>query len=305
MKKALIIGYGSAGKNHSNILTQLSLQTCIFSRRKLKQHEFFPSLKEAISQLNPDYVVVANETSEHLQTLKELETCKANKIFVEKPLFHKVTFNFKTKSKNIFVGYNLRFHPLLLKLKKVIAGKKVISLEINVGSFLPDWRKTQNYKKNYSTILKKGGGVLRDLSHEIDYLLWIFGPVTELVSLGGHYSSLFGDSDDVFKLIVKMESGSIVSIHLDYLNRLHKRIITVLTDKNSYIVDLVNNTFYSNSNKTVRLNNFDISKTYYDQHYDIIYNKGTGACSFNQGLETLKVLEAAEKSNHDKKWIKI
>ena len=64
---------------------------------------------------------------------------------------------------------------------------------------------------------------LRDLSHEIDILLWIFGPVKEIVSLGGHFSNLYGDSEDIFKLIFKMNNSGVASLSLDYLNRLQKR----------------------------------------------------------------------------------
>ena len=32
-----------------------------------------------------------------------------------------------------------------------------------------------NYLKSYSASKSKGGGVLLDLSHEIDYINWLFG----------------------------------------------------------------------------------------------------------------------------------
>ena len=305
MKKALIIGFGSAGQNHNKILNKLSVKTFIYSRRKLDDKISFPSLEGALKTVNPDYVVIANETSEHLKTLNVIKNFDVKKVLVEKPLFQNFYNNLSLNKKRIFVGYNLRFHPLLIKLKRELKGQKVLSAEVNVGSFLPDWRKNQNYKKNYSIDYSKGGGVLRDLSHEIDYLLWIFGPAIELVSLGGHYSTLFGDSDDVFKLLIKMKRGSIASIHLDYLNRIHKRKITVVTNNSSYIVDLVKNTFYSNSAKNITLNNFDISKTYYDQHHDIIFKNSQKACSFGEGIDILKFIEAAEKSNQGKIWVKV
>ena len=72
--------------------------------------------------------------------------------------------------------------------------------------------------------------MLRDLSHEIDYLLWIFGPASELVSSGGHFSNLYGNSEDIFKMIIKMKKCRLVSLHLDYLNKLYKREITILTN---------------------------------------------------------------------------
>ena len=39
--------------------------------------------------------------------------------------------------------------------------------------FLPDWRKNIAYSKSYSSIKKQGGGVLLDLSHELDYATYL------------------------------------------------------------------------------------------------------------------------------------
>ena len=92
-----------------------------------------------------------------------------------------------------------------------------------------------------------------------------------------------------------------VQISSDFLSI----IINLLLLNNSYIVDLVKNTFYSNSAKNITLNNFDISKTYYDQHHDIIFKNSRKACSFGEGIDILKFIEAAEKSNQGKTWVKV
>ena len=38
-----------------------------------------------------------------------------------------------------------------------------------------NWRPKQDYHTSYSAYKNKGGGVLLDLSHELDYATWIFG----------------------------------------------------------------------------------------------------------------------------------
>ena len=305
MKTSLIIGYGSAGKNHEKTLNKIGLKTYIFSRRKLKTKDYLDSLYELIKKLKPGYVIIANETSEHYKTLRILENYNIKKIMIEKPIFHKVLKNSNFKSKNIFVGYNLRFHPLILKLFKEIRFQKILSVDAKVGSYLPDWRKGRDYKKVYSSDINKGGGVLRDLSHEIDYLMWMFGQVNELVSLGGHVSSLKGNSEDVYKLILKMDRCESVSLSLDYLNRLHQRNITVVTEESSYYVDLQKNKFFSSSTKNCNLKSFSNSKTYHDLHLDIIENSGKNSCTYQEAIQVLNIINAAEQSNSEKKWIRI
>ena len=99
----------------------------------------------------------------------------------------------------IYVGYNLRFHPLLKYLKKYLSqsNDKLLSVNIYAGSYLPDWRKNTNYVKSYSASKRKGGGVELDLSHEIDYASWLFGKfnILEIINskiIGNQMDKLIG-----------------------------------------------------------------------------------------------------------------
>jgi len=49
------------------------------------------------------------------------------------------------------------------------------AVEIKVGHFLPLWRPNADYRKSYRSKRWLGGGVDLELSHEIDYCLWLFG----------------------------------------------------------------------------------------------------------------------------------
>ena len=73
----------------------------------------------------------------------------------------------------IFVGYNLRFHPIIQYLKKKIKNLNTFYIRAECYSYLPNWR-SQKYTKVYSSSKKLGGGVANDLSHEIDFLSWIW-----------------------------------------------------------------------------------------------------------------------------------
>ena len=68
--KSLIIGYGSIGRRHETVLKQLGADTAIVSRHA---EVAYRTLEEGLEHFQPDYVVVANRTSEHLATLDRLE----------------------------------------------------------------------------------------------------------------------------------------------------------------------------------------------------------------------------------------
>ena len=104
------------------------------------------------------------------------KNCKNKFVLVEKPLFSKPN-KINIKKNKYYVGYNLRFNPIINFLKKKIKSKKIWSVNIFCGSYLPNWRNNIDYRKSSSAKKHLGGGVLLDLSHELDYVQWLFGKI--------------------------------------------------------------------------------------------------------------------------------
>ena len=245
--RVLIIGYGSIGKKHARILTSMKNKIGILSRRNIDEFETHKTLNDAISVLNPEYIIISNNTSEHFETLNNLIEIKfSGKILVEKPLFNFFPKELDHDFSNVYVGYNLRFHPLIIKLKDELQDEKVISLQAYVGQYLPDWRTNRDYTLSYSSKKDEGGGVLRDLSHELDYINWIFGKWIKLSALGGKYSNLNINTEDVYSILFETQKCPVCSLQLNYLDRCSRRNIIVNTPDNVYEIDLVNNIFKKN-----------------------------------------------------------
>jgi predicted dehydrogenase len=145
--------------------------------------------------------------------------------------------------------------------------------------------------------------VLRDLSHELDYINWLFGPWQAISALGGHYSSLFGDSDDVFCLLLKMERCPAVSLQMNYLDRYGQREILINTDKHTYRLDLMKKE-YKKDQEPVTLFSLEKDETYRNQHTDMLKNHGKLCCSLQEALDVLRMIDAAEKSAETETWQK-
>ena len=224
-------------------------------------------------------------------------------VLVEKPLFFSnVSFSENHKSQ-VCVAYNLRFHRLLQQLFTIIKNQSVLSVHVYVGQYLPDWRPEEDYRQSYSVSSALGGGVLKDLSHELDYLSWLFGPWKALTALGGHYSSLIGDSDDVFCLLLKLERCPAVVLQMNYLDRTSRREIIINTDKHTYHLDFVKHLF-SCDQESVTSYSLERDETYLSQHRDMLENHGKSCCSLLEGLEVLRMIDAAENSAGSQRWIK-
>ena len=303
-KTVLVSGFGSIGQRHVRILREMGQKVHVFSRRDLQEEKYYRNLEAALSEVHPEYVVIANETSEHESTLKKVLSFGVPKILVEKPLFstlvEKLPENLKSQ---VSIAYNLRFHPLLQRLCSEIKGQIVLSVQIYVGQYLPDWRPQQDYRKSYSVSRAQGGGVLRDLSHELDYINWFFGPWQALSALGGHYSSLSGDSDDVFCLLLKMERCPAVSLQMNYLDRYGRREVLINTDKHTYRLDLMKKE-YKRDQEPATLFSIERDETYRTQHTDMLKNHGKLCCSLPEGLDVLRMIDAAEKSAKAESWQK-
>jgi predicted dehydrogenase len=300
--KILLIGYGSIGKRHEEVLLNISdtYSVDIVTKQHLKNKITFVSLSE-VKQLDTyDYFVIASETVKHYEQLKYLDVNVQNKIILcEKPLFE-TNKNIEIINNKVYVGYVLRFHPLLNKIKSFMADEKVLSAHINCGSYLPSWRPNSDYTKLYSANKKQGGGVLLDLSHEIDYVQWLFGNLTEIKSYQAKISDLKIDSDDFTSLIAKTNTNVFVNISIDYISKITHRTMIINTIENTYSLDFIKNTLIKKNKKGVEtiLNADDLARNdMFDLMHKAIINETINPCTFNEALEIMDTITTIQEQN--------
>jgi predicted dehydrogenase len=273
------------------------------SRRAIDFVPCYVELSQALFEWQPDYVVVANRTSEHCQTIESLiKHGFQGRVLVEKPLFDRPWVFPRHDFLLAAVAYNLRCHPLLRKLKSLLDGSgRLITANIHAGSYLPEWRPNTDYRQSYSAKKEQGGGVLRDLSHELDYALWLFGPWLRLTASGGHVSTLEIDSDDAYTLLMETQKCPLLSIHLNYLDRVPRREIQVNTDQHTIRVDLIDNTLaIDGAQEAVAIARDD---TYRMEHQAMLAGNTGGLCTVEEAMETLVTIEAAERAAASHTWI--
>lgn len=292
--KALIIGYGSIGKRHREILSGMGIEVSVLTRRGGSEQCFYSGYEDAFADNKFDYVVVSTETSNHGDALKELERVNfSGTVLVEKPLFTNKTEAGVKNTLDIYVAYNMRFSPLVKKLTELIRGEELISVVAYVGQYLPDWRPDSDYRNSYSARKSKGGGVLRDLSHELDLLLWLLGPVTSHTTTGGKLSDLEIDCEDTVMSLLEFEKCKNVSLTMNYLDRKVSRFIIVNTSTTTIKVDFVAKTI-SNGTEEETIE-FERDSVYKDMHSDLISGKKETVCTYNEGMSVMELIESMEK----------
>jgi len=297
--KVAIIGFGSIGKKHLEIFkkNKLAKKIYIISSQDLKFNEknIFATSIRKIKKVNPDYFVISSETSKHLKFIKFIENNFKNKcVLVEKPLSNDLP-NFQIKKNSIYVGYNLRFHPVIQYVSNLIKNTKIISIDSICRSNLKNWRKIK-YTESSSASKKKGGGVLLDLSHELDYIYYLFGDLFVKYSFNKKISNLNIDSDDTLYVFGKTLNNSLFSIIANYYSKIEFRSFTI-TGNNIFIYgDLINNYVLIKKNKKIikkSWSKFNIMKTYLDQHKSIISNENSKILSnYNQSIKLMKIIRS-------------
>lgn len=297
--KVLVIGYGSIGKRHVEVVGDLGYEVSIVSRH-IKLPNSYISLEIALSCKSFDYIIIANETKLHKNTLDKLNEMNYNGIVMsEKPLLSKFeTINNKVVT---YVGYNLRFHPMIQELRLLIKDERIINVNSYVGQYLPTWRPQTDYSKSYSASVSEGGGVIRDLSHELDYLIYLFGNWIELCAQKGKRSDLKIKSEDYCQIIFKSKLNIPISLELNYLDRITQRYLIIQTNTKTIRADFIANEIKIN-NEVIILPKIHRNYTYIEQHKSII-NNGEQACTFEEGLEVVKMIDAIELSAERKEWV--
>ena len=319
----LIIGFGSIAKRHIKNLIGLKKNTFfyILSRKKeinpkLINEKNFKHIKK-IDELDfkkINYSFICTASNEHFKLIKILSKKKTN-IFIEKPLMNstskivelnKIIRNSKYK---IYVGYNLIFSKSLNYFKKIKFENNLINkVEVKAGYYLPYWRNNIDYKKSVSAIKKMGGGVLLELSHEIHYILWIFGRPLWTSSVVEKKSKLKIDVEDNARIILGFKNFNCY-VELDFISKKYIRYCKVYLKNDTFFWEFKRNsvTKYSNKKKKKILfkNKFDLNKSYIDQLKFYINSNYVDTNKYiKYSIDTLSIIDSIRNSSKNKGQIK-
>jgi predicted dehydrogenase len=240
MMKVLVVGSGSIGRRHMRNLRSLGIQhlaACDLDPERLTPMigelgvRAFPDFKEALVTIMPDAVFVCTPPVLHIDQAMQAIDAGAH-VFIEKPLSHSLVGvdeligEMRARGRVVQVGYNLRFHPGLQKIKELVdlgTIGQILWARVEVGQYLPDWRPWQDYRQSYTARRDLGGGIILDASHELDYIIWLLGRPTEVTCMAGKVSDLEVDVEDCATVLLRFASGAHADVHMDFVQRGYAR----------------------------------------------------------------------------------
>ncbi|TXH71055.1 MAG: Gfo/Idh/MocA family oxidoreductase [Thiothrix sp.] len=254
IERILIVGLGSIGKRHlrlvSDFLPEADIRVLRHQQSNLPstiKNKCFFNLEEAL-KFKPHVTVLSNPAPFHIpiaQAFAEIGT----HLLIEKPLSTsqegvlKLIKTCHQKQNTLLIGYNLRFLTSLQQYRHLLINDKIVgnilSVRCEIGQYLPSWRPETNYRDSVSAQQALGGGVLFELSHELDYLRWIFGDIDWVYAKISKQSDLEINVEDTAHIILgftKTEYNStqvIGTVNLDFIRQDTTRLCTVIGDKSS------------------------------------------------------------------------
>ena len=303
--KVLIVGLGSIALKHVYALRKIMPSVLIYALRSGVNSNGVEGVISIydVNQVPPDldFIIISSPTFLHAL---DISKCLAFNcpLFIEKPLFHqlgdeeeKVLSEILRNKTITYVACNFRFHPIIKYVKGVLANKNRRINEINIycGSYLPDWRPAKNFREIYSSWPEMGGGVHLDLIHELDYVYWLFGAPSRVISTKKNSSSLNINSIDFASFILDYDTFS-ACVTLNYYRTDKKRSFEIVFEDETWNCDLLTCRITSNNGNIIfEKDDYNIMNAYVDQLEYFRSQISTGRAPMNSIMEAREVLNIA------------
>jgi predicted dehydrogenase len=252
----LVIGTGSIARRHMTNLKALfgDRVGCVAaSGRTVAAGEtpadvVYADLQQALDDQHV-FAVVASPAPLHVRHAAQLLRAGVP-VLIEKPLctsmeqFQQDGAVLWEHRDELDVGYNLRLLSSAQRFKQLIDEERigrVYRVVVEVGQYLPDWRPNTDYRQNVSARRALGGGVLLELSHELDYLRWVFGEFDSVYCVARNSGALAIDVEDQVDAILQGSGRLLASLHMDFLQRRVTRTCKVVGEQGNLVWDLAAN----------------------------------------------------------------
>lgn len=211
--RVAVIGAGSIGRRHAANLAALGVKVDHIGWRAFDATAF-------AARRDLDAVVIATATQIRLELIA-LCARMGLPFYVEKPLTWSTAelAAIETAAAPVaarsMVGFMMRYHPALRALQAEDLSD-IYAFAFEIGHDVRQWRPNWRFGDSYAA-LPEGGGVLLDLSHEIDIAATLFpGLALGAVQSLGHAE--FPGVDFATTLGLAAPGGPIGTVSMDYLS---------------------------------------------------------------------------------------
>jgi predicted dehydrogenase len=305
----LVIGAGSIGERHIGNLQKKGFQNIYVLRsRNLPMRNIDASSVKVlttwdeVAAAKPVVAFITSPTALHVeQTLRCVQL--GMHVLVEKPLSHTLEGIADLKKAvaehgvYVRIGYMLRFHPLLQKVKYLIENatySKLISFTTHWGEHLPDWHPWEDYRESYAARKELGGGAALTLSHDLDMANWLCGSdILKFLGLANHASALEVNVEAGADFLLQYQNGVTGHVHLNFFEKPATRFMHFVFEEGTIHFDYFQSVLTLKTKaftETISANNFDRNQMFLDQADDFLQQLSSYSVA-----DSLKGIEESEQ----------
>ena len=253
--KAVIIGLGYMGQNHTRILSGLEdvdlVAVCDMDESKAKSQakkfkvNYYTDYKELLLKEKPQAVFICLPTSLHFEAVMFALKLKIP-TFVEKPIAATILQAKKLESFSklnkvpLMIGHIERFNPVITEIKNRINTKELGKiLHIHTQRFSPPPTRAQDVS-----------AIVDLATHDIDIISFIAGELP--IRIFAETDTKYHSKEDLMSALLRFKSGIIGLIEVSWLHPTKIRNITVLGENGMYSADyLTQELFFYKQNEVV------------------------------------------------------
>lgn len=327
-QRVVIVGSGSAGRRHAAAAAELLPDAAVTVVRRADSRQPTPgaSIDRLVTTLDAAVDepvalgIVAGPAPFHAAATTALLDAGAT-VLVEKPLAATIEDAVKIRqhrhaADRVLVGYHLRFAdtvPALARLVSDGALGRPTGFSLSVGQHLAQWRPAIDPRESVTARHELGGGVLLELSHELDGARFVLGhALGETTAVAATTSRDGAPTDGIVETVADIDvttgSGVAGRIHLDMTSTEAHRVWSVVGSEATAIADLM-----AGSISVTKVGDATPEVVWQSQPGERdraerrliahLIDIGAGAaapeCTVDDGLAALRIVEASHRSAAD------
>lgn len=316
--RILVVGCGSIGKRHVQVLTEIGVQYLACCDPSATQREIlqglFPHIQMyenydiALREFKPKAIFILTPTRMHVAMAKTalLSGCH---VFIEKPLSNSSdgVEDLKALAEKlqlkVMIGFCFRYHKVL-KMAKELLDQNTIGRLINIRALMgehfpeihPDY--LNMYYSKYSGAF--------ELIHDLDLAIWFANQnVKEAYSVYGSFSNIGIEAPDSIELLLGFEDRMAATVHLDFFQFPRRRQMELIGTKGVIIVefaswDTAEISYYTADARQWVAKKYTTARNdmFRDENIEFlnaITHDGEITCTIDEAVKSLKVIESVYK----------
>lgn len=330
--RILICGLGSIGQRHIRILRKfykkkLRLFSLQDSKKKFilddnfkvkktqsvaKHYEIKIIKLKDIKKYKIKIAYICTPPASHINLAEKLAKLNCN-LFIEKPIskdaekLKKILKIIKQKKLITHIGYQLRFHPAVKKIKALIKKNllgKILGGTFYFGEYPGNVRAYEDFAKSHMAKKKHGGGVLLSLSHHLDLAFYFFGNLKSKYKHIKNTRNFNIQAEDSFKGIFLTDNNADLQFNLNFLDAEQNNFIILNFKKGTIFWDYYNKKLKisfidKKKKKEYFYNNFNRNRMFEAQtkfFISKIKNSRFDTKSFESSSQIIRLIEKVKKN---------